>query len=97
LLTPDGPVDFAGPYIVKPRYGGSSIGIDIVADLETARARLGANVHLKAGAVIEPYRADSYDLNIAVRTWPALELSAIEKPVRSSGGAEIYGYADKYV
>lgn len=96
-LTPDVDVPFDGPYIVKPRYGGSSIGIDTVADLGTARARLGANVHLRAGAVIEPYRPDSYDLNIAVRTWPELQLSAIEKPVRSGSGSDILGYTDKYV
>ncbi|MDQ1374991.1 MAG: D-alanine-D-alanine ligase [Actinomycetota bacterium] len=96
-LTAAGDVDFDGPYIVKPRYGGSSIGIDTVADLDTARARLSANVHLKGGAVIEPYRPDSYDLNIAVRTWPELELSAIEKPLRSDKGSDILGYADKYV
>jgi D-alanine-D-alanine ligase len=96
-LTAEGDVPFDGPYIVKPRYGGSSIGIDTVADLATARARLGANVHLKAGAVIEPYRPDSYDLNVAVRTWPQLQLSAIEKPLRSASGSDILGYADKYV
>ncbi|MEY2477546.1 MAG: D-alanine-D-alanine ligase [Actinomycetota bacterium] len=96
-LTAEGAVDFDGPYIVKPRYGGSSIGIDTVADLATARARLGANVHLKAGAVVEPYKPDSFDLNIAVRTWPELQLSAIEKPLRSGSGSEILGYADKYV
>ena len=49
-------VGFDGPYIVKPRFGGSSIGIEVVADLATARARLGANQHLRAGAVLEPYR-----------------------------------------
>ena len=27
-----------GPYIVKPRFGGSSIGIEVVEDLDTARA-----------------------------------------------------------
>lgn len=96
-LSAEGEVGFDGPYIVKPRYGGSSIGIDTVADLATARARLGANVHLKAGAVIEPYKGDSYDLNVAVRTWPNLELSAIEKPLRSGSGSDILGYADKYV
>ncbi|MEY2568136.1 MAG: D-alanine-D-alanine ligase [Actinomycetota bacterium] len=96
-LTPTAPVDFGGPYIVKPRYGGSSIGIDTVADLDTARARLSANVHLRAGAVVEPYRGESYDLNIAVRTWPDLQLSAIEKPLRSGAGSDILGYADKYV
>jgi len=98
LLTRDTAPDFPGPYLVKPRYGGSSIGIDIVADMETATARLDANVHLRAGAVLEPYRPDSYDLNVAVRTWPAVQLSAIERPQRQAGDAEgILGYADKYV
>ena len=97
-------VDFSPPYIVKPRFGGSSIGIVAnVADLQTAVALLGANRHLRAGAVIEPYRADLHDLQIAVRTWPSLELSAIERPLRTprAGGAagepDILGYADKYV
>lgn len=97
LLTADGDVPFEGPYIVKPRYGGSSIGIDTVADLATARARLQANVHLRAGAVVEPYRPDSFDLNVAVRTWPDVQLSAIEKPLRSGSDADIYSYEDKYV
>jgi D-alanine-D-alanine ligase len=96
LLTADGDVAFEGPYIVKPRFGGSSIGIETVADLDTARARLGANVHLRAGAVIEPYRPDSYDLNVAVRTWPDVQLSAVERPLRAGGG-DILGYKDKYV
>jgi D-alanine-D-alanine ligase len=95
-------LDFPGPYIVKPRFGGSSIGIDVVEDLATARHRLVSNRHLGAGAVIEPYRADLYDLQIAVRTWPHLALSAVEKPLRTpraggvAGEPEILGYADKY-
>ena len=88
---------FDGPYIVKPRFGGSSIGIEVVADIETARARLVANPHLRYGAVVEPYRTELFDLNIAVRTWPVTELSAIERPVRTTTGSEILGYADKYV
>jgi D-alanine-D-alanine ligase len=96
-LTESTAPDFPGPYLVKPRFGGSSIGIDIVADIDTARARLAANVHLRAGAVLEPYRADSYDLNVALRTWPDVELSAIEKPQRGSEQSRILGYADKYV
>jgi D-alanine-D-alanine ligase len=89
---------FDGPYIVKPRFGGSSIGIDVVADLEVARARLGANVHLANGAVLEPYRGDLHDLQVAVRSYPARQLSAIERPLRSGvGSEEILGYADKYV
>lgn len=90
-------VPFDPPFIVKPRFGGSSIGIDVVGDLATARARLHANLHLAAGAVIEPYRADLADLQVAVRRYPALELSAIERPIRRAGGAEILDYADKYV
>jgi D-alanine-D-alanine ligase len=82
---------------VKPRYGGSSIGVEVVADLDTALARLDVNVHLRAGAVVEPYRQDLFDLNVAARTWPEAELSAVERPLRSSTAAEILGYADKYV
>jgi len=102
-LTPEmGAVGFDGPYIVKPRFGGSSIGVEVVADLDTARARLGANKHLLAGAVLEPYRGDLFDLQVAVRSWPELALSAIERPLRSdpppgSAAPEILGYADKYV
>ena len=28
---------FSPPYIVKPRFGGSSIGIEVVADFDTAQ------------------------------------------------------------
>jgi len=98
LLGRDGePIGFPGPYILKPRFGGSSIGVEVVADLDTARGRLGANAHLRAGAVVEPYREDLFDLNLAARTWPRPELSAVERPLRSTAAAEILGYADKYV
>ena len=90
-------LSFDGPYILKPRFGGSSIGIDVVADLETARARLSANPHLANGCVVEPYREDLTDLQIALRTYPTLDLSAIERPLRRSSGAEILNYRDKYV
>jgi D-alanine-D-alanine ligase len=36
-------------------------------------------------------------VQIAVRTYPTLELSAIERPLRRAAGAEILDYADKYV
>jgi len=96
-------VGYPGPYIVKPRFGGSSIGIQVVADLDTARDQLRANPHFRSGAVIEPYRSDLFDLQVAVRSWPELELSAIERPLRTpraggvAGEPEILGYADKYV
>ncbi|HEX9529961.1 MAG TPA: hypothetical protein VF954_02400, partial [Acidimicrobiales bacterium] len=90
-------LEFEGPYIVKPRFGGSSIGIDVVEDLETARQRLSRNVHLAAGAVVEPYRPGSVDLEIALRAFPSLQLSAIDKPERVTAGGEILSYRDKYV
>lgn len=93
-----GPAPFPGPYIVKPRFGGSSIGIEVLEDWESVTAFVGSpQPHLRAGAVVEPYKTDSYDLNIAVRTAPELQLSAIEKPVRATAGANILGYKDKYV
>lgn len=88
---------FSGPYILKPRFGGSSIGIDVVQDLATARARLATNVHLSRGCVVEPFREDLDDVQIALRTYPALALSAIERPLRRTAGAEILNYRDKYV
>jgi len=98
LLGADGAdVGFPGPYILKPRYGGSSIGIEVVEDLGTAVGRLGANPHLRRGAVVEPYRPDLFDLNLAVRAWPRPALSAVERPLRTTPASEILGYADKYV
>ena len=98
LLGPEtAALDFAGPYIVKPRFGGSSIGIDVVADLATAQARLATNTHLARGCVVEPFRSDLVDVQIAVRTFPSIDLSAIERPIRRSANAEILNYRDKYV
>jgi D-alanine-D-alanine ligase len=88
---------FDGPYILKPRFGGSSIGIDVVGDLATARARLSINPHFANGCVVEPYRQDLSDVQIGLRTYPSLDLSAIERPLRRTQGAEILDYRDKYV
>ena len=88
---------FAGPYIVKPRFGGSSIGIEIAEDWDAARAVAKASAHLRAGAVLEPYRPELVDLNISFRTHPALEVTALEKPVRSASGTGLYSYAEKYL
>lgn len=89
---------FPGPYIVKPRFGGSSIGIEIVDDLATARALALSSPHLKNGAVLEPYRAGIVDLNISFRTFPELELTDLEKPLRASDqGSGLYSYQEKYL
>ncbi|MHB8293928.1 MAG: D-alanine--D-alanine ligase family protein [Acidimicrobiales bacterium] len=97
LLSPALPVGFEGPYIVKPRFGGSSIGIEVVEDSETAYALLATSPHLASGGVIEPYRPELFDLQIAVRSWPELEASEIEKPLRGAGAGPVLGYADKYM
>jgi D-alanine-D-alanine ligase len=98
VLGASGEVPFDGPYIVKPRFGGSSIGIEVLEDWDSVAAFVRSpQPHLRAGAVVEPYKADAYDLNIAVRTHPQVELSAIEKPLRSTDGASILDYRDKYM
>ena len=91
------PAALRRPFIVKPRFGGSSIGIDVVQDFGTAVDRLAVNPHLRFGAVLEPYHPEMSDLQIGVRTWPTLELSAVERPIRSTGAADILDYRDKYV
>lgn len=91
LLAPS----FIGPYIVKPRFGGSSIGIEVVEDWPTAATLLKTSPYFAGGAVVEPFITSSRDLQLAVRTWPALELSAIEAPLRSGTG--VYSYNQKYL
>lgn len=97
LLPDSDEPDFSPPYIVKPRFGGSSIGIDVVADFASALARLESNPHLRRGAVLEPYQSELFDVQVGVRSWPKLELSAIERPLRTQADGEILAYADKYV
>ncbi len=84
-----------GPLIVKPRFGGSSIGIEIVADLTTAQALASTSPLLRDGAVVQRYLEDIIDLNISIRTWPQLRLSAVERPLRTD--SSIYTYAEKYL
>lgn len=90
--------DFSGPIIVKPRFGGSSIGIEIVQDIETARAVCKGSTHLQRGAVIEPYRQDLVDLNISFRTYPQFEVTELERPLRSEHQKSgLYSYQEKYL
>lgn len=93
LISPDSQPDYPPPYIVKPRFGGSSIGIEVVADYETALALLRSSPHMDRGGVIEPYLEGGRDLNVAIRTYPGFQLSAIEAPV----SGQFYGYEEKYL
>jgi D-alanine-D-alanine ligase len=86
---------FDGPYIAKPRFGGSSIGIEIADDWPTVLALKKASSFFDQGAIVEPFLARSRDLQVAVRTFPNWELSAVEAPARADGG--IYSYDQKYL
>jgi D-alanine-D-alanine ligase len=97
-LRPGVDPSFPGPYILKPRFGGSSIGIEIVDDIQTARTVAKASVHLATGAVLEPYRPELVDLNISFRTHPTLELTDVERPLRAEGDKTgLYSYQEKYL
>ncbi len=71
---------FAGPYIVKPRFGGSSIGIEIASDVQTARDLAKTSAYLRRGAVLEQYRDGVEDIYIAIRSYPELQFSLVERP-----------------
>lgn len=86
---------FDGPYIVKPRFGGSSIGIEVAGDWPTVLSLKKASRFFDQGAVVEPYMEKSRDLQVAVRTYPEFQLSAVEEPARSADG--IYSYDQKYL
>ncbi len=86
---------FDAPYIVKPRFGGSSIGIEIADDWNTVLALNKASSYFDQGAVVEPFLAGSRDLQVAVRTFPEWQMSAVEAPVRAPHG--IYSYDQKYL
>jgi D-alanine-D-alanine ligase len=94
-LVIEGGARIDGPYIVKPRFGGSSIGIEVVEDWESALALVRTSPFYRNGGVAERFLSESRDLQLAVRTWPRVELSAIEAPTRSGSG--IYSYSQKYL
>lgn len=96
LMDSSAEPEFEGPYILKPRFGGSSIGIEVVEDLATARVLAKKSRHLRNGAVLEPFRSDLFDLNVAFKTYPEFKTSQIERPLRSAVGG-IYSYAEKYL
>ena len=88
---------FGGPYIVKPRFGGSSIGIEVVEDLDTARTLGRTSVQLRQGAVLEPFSKGAIDLNMAYATHPTLQTSLLEKPLAPAATEGIYSYGQKYL
>lgn len=97
LVMADGPVGELPqtPWVTKPRFGGSSIGVEAgIDDVDTVRALARSGVG-RAGMVVQPFLKGWIDLNISVRTHPQFQVSAIERPLRE--GSDIYGYSDKYL
>lgn len=87
-------IDLPSPWVIKPRFGGSSLGVEVgVEDLETALAlaRLGSS---RSGAVVQPQLVGWSDLNVSVRVFPDFRVSAIERPVT---GGSVYGFREKYL
>jgi D-alanine-D-alanine ligase len=100
-LSPAGPdpaqVPFEPPFLLKPRFGGSSLGLQVMADLPSAIALVKSSPHMRMGAVMEPYVEGSRDVNVAIRTYPEAQLSGIEAPARLGVGGPLYSYTDKYL
>jgi D-alanine-D-alanine ligase len=96
VITGDEPSPhFDAPFIVKPRFGGSSIGIEVADDWATVLALKARSRYFDQGAVVEPFLVGSRDVQVAVRTFPGFEMSAKEAPSRSGDG--IYSYDQKYL
>lgn len=85
---------FDGPYVLKPRFGGSSLGVEMVDDIDTA-VTLAQRSLYAAGAYLEELKEGWWDVNVAIRSHPALELSLFERPLGKGVGA--LSYEDKYV
>ena len=95
VLVEEKAPDFPPPFIVKPRFGGSSLGIEVVDDWDTALSLVATAPLMADGAVAEPFLVGCRDLNVGVRTYPQLSLSAIEAPARTGG--DLYTYEQKYL
>ena len=91
----DRDIPFNAPWIVKPRYGGSSVGVESgVEDIVTAKAIYNNGTN-RAGMVIQPFLTGWIDLTISVRTYPDLEVTPISRPLNEEG--KIYDYKTKYL
>lgn len=85
---------FEGPYVLKPQFGGSSIGVEIVENYQTALKIIESSDLYEKGALLEKYLERADDLLIGVRNYPEFNYSQIEKPIRNS---ELFSYEDKYL
>jgi len=94
LVNPDEKPSFDGPYILKPRFGGSSIGVEVVNDYETVLKIVESSDLYTEGAVVERYLEDSEDILIGVKNYPNFSVSEIEKPIKNE---TLFSYSKKYL
>lgn len=92
--TPISPM-FDGPYVLKPRFGGSSLGVEIVTNFDNALGFIKSSSLYADGAYLEEHLDGWYDVNVAMRNFPQHELSQFERPIGKGAGA--LSYEDKYV
>ena len=94
LLNSKEKVTFQGPYILKPRFGGSSIGVEVVNDYESVLKIIESSDLYAQGAVIEKYLENSEDILIGVKNYPSFNVSEIEKPIKND---TLFSYSEKYL
>ena len=94
LVNPDEKPSFDGPYILKPRFGGSSIGVEVVNDYETVLKIVESSDLYTEGAIVERYLEDSEDILIGVKNYPNFSVSEIEKPIKNE---TLFSYSKKYL
>lgn len=84
---------FEPPWVTKPRFGGSSIGVEVDVGDQATLAALSRLAAARSGLVVQPYLKGWHDVNVAVRRYPELQLSAIERPLAKG----VYDYQTKYL
>lgn len=88
-------VDFDGPWLIKPRFGGSSLNIEFGIEDRDVLQNLSLLPVYRDGYVVQPFLRGWIDLNVAVSPVPRVGVSAIERPLRPDNG--ILGFEDKYL
>ena len=94
LVNPNEKPSFDGPYILKPRFGGSSIGVEVINDYESVLKIVESSDLYTEGAVVERYLEDSEDILIGVKNYPSFSVSEIEKPIKNE---TLFSYSKKYL
>ena len=65
--------------------------MELADDLQTARDFVQTSTYMRRGAVLEQYRPGVEDLYIAIRTYPELQLSLLERPRPRAEGIQDTG------